>query len=685
MNDLLERTRLATLERVREVRRTLDQGRSDERALDQALRELHAIKGETAMGGLRSVSQLAHALETLVIQRRSDEPLYLDDVHEALRVLVEVLTSVPPAKLVACEDIDALLTEVRAAAGEVPPRPTPPRVRPPASSLAPPAREEAPTENRAAGPDRAGSEARQVPWVRVDARNIDGVSDLISEVLADLDGVRAALADLNGSVVGATRQKAQALAERLDGVRARVGNAEERIWGLRLVAASPTLQEVADHAERLARQLGKNATIEVDAAGVTLERGVVEALREPLLHLARNAVDHGIERPQNRNGKEGGGVVRFQAESQGGEILISIEDDGAGIDAEAIRSRAVELGLLTPVRAPLLSADEILDFIFADGFSQLPDASEVSGRGVGLAAVRSGVEGLGGAVRVSTSLGHGTRFELVLPAAVARERVLVVETAGLPWAIPSRWIRTVIREPDALARARRERMLRLKDGLVPARAFSAWLGAPREEESAAVVIEIAGRRTAFLVGRTDAEVDLLRAPTDRLVAAATRVAASGVLADGRTAFFPRWAEVLREATQLGDEQVAPVREVAQKPKVLIVDDSSVIRDIVGEVLSNAGIEVVTVEDGKVALELVNRTEFDLVVTDIEMPRMTGLELLQAIRARSDTLPVVMLTTRNRPEHRREAALLGANAYIAKSEFHGDTLMEVVRRFVDVSR
>jgi CheY-like chemotaxis protein len=227
-------------------------------------------------------------------------------------------------------------------------------------------------------------------------------------------------------------------------------------------------------------------------------------------------------------------------------------------------------------------------------------------------------------------------------------------------------------------------MLRTPEGLVPARPLNAWLGAPREDDTAALVVDIAGRRAALLVARTASEVDLLRTPADPLLSCSTRVAASGILPDGRVTFFLRWGEVLRELAQLSDEQVAVARRTrAHVPRVLVVDDSPVIRDIIGEVLTAAGMDVKSATDGRTALELMEGEQFDLVVSDIEMPKMDGLELLQAVRQRSAILPVVMLTTRSKPEHRREAALLGANAYIAKSEFHGDTLMEVVRRFVDL--
>ena len=685
MDDLLERTRAACLERARAVRTALQKVQDPgDRALDAALRELHAVKGEAVMGGLRSVSKLAHALESLLIERRQVEPFYLDDVRHALRVLTDILANTPAVDLVSANDIEDLLREVEISAEA---HDSERRSSVPPAAAVSPARIDTSTETAAVGPqvapraDRANAETN---WVRVDIRSIDDLSNLISEMVVDLEGMRSLLAEAPRRFEGRVDRMVQAVGEEIDGLRARVARAEARAWSLRLVPLAPTLQGLAEHLENLGRQLGKQVRVEVHAGDVALERSVVEVLREPLLHLGRNAVDHGIELPDDRGDKPLPARIRLHAESQGAETLVAVEDDGAGLDVAAIRQRAVALELAAPERAPLLSRDEVLDLIFVHGFSECHEASEISGRGIGLSAVRSCIERLGGAVRVASSQGRSSRFELVLPAAVARERVLVVESAGLPWAIPSRWVRSVVRDPDTLQQAREKRMLRTHEGLSPARPLSAWLGAPREEETAAILVSIAGRRTALLVARTLVEGVLLRLPTDPLLEVGARVVASGTLDDGRVAFFLRWAEVVREATQLAHDGVVEARHAPRRVRILMADDSPVIRDIVGEVLTGAGFEVTTAEDGKIALERLARDPFDLVITDIEMPRMTGLELLQAIREKDPHLPVVMLTTRSKPEHRREAALLGANAYIAKSEFHGDTLMEVVRRFVDLS-
>lgn len=681
MSDLLERTRAAALERVRAVRRSLaDVASPDAPGFEVALRELHAIKGETAMAGLRSLSRLVHGFESLLLSRRRQEPLFLEDALEALRVLAELLASTSAAELVGSSDLEDLEVEVLAA-GRV-------SFEADASGPAPPsgpAREEVapPVRSQGAPPERAV--VRSAPergHARVATRDLDELADLVSEVAAELDLIRGQLAP-SGAVAAPAGPQARQLGEGLAALRARVGMAEERAWQLRLAPVAPLFDELADHLEGLAGQLGKSARVEVDAHAVALERRVLEAVREALLHLGRNAIDHGIERPEQRGGKARVGRIRLGASSEGGEVVISVEDDGGGLDPEAILRRAVELGLVPSARASSLRKDEIVDLIFSSGFSQRTTVTELSGRGVGLAAVRRVVEDLGGTVRALPRASGGTRFELVLPAAVVRQRVLVVEALGLSWAIPSRYVRTIVRDVATIAHAKQKRMLRTPEGIAPVRALGAWIGGRSENDSAAVVVDVGGRRVALLVTRVVMEVDLLRAPADPVAMSTSRIAASGTLPGGGTAFFLRWAQVVREILHLREESVPEVeRSQNTRARILVVDDSAVIRDIVGNVLTGAGLEVTTADDGRAALDLVLERSFDLVVSDVEMPRMNGLELLEHIRRRSEHLPVVMLTTRSTSEHRREAALLGANAYIAKSEFEGDALLDVVRRFVD---
>ena len=672
---LLERTRAVCIDRLKSVIGILTSvSGPDDSGLTVALRELHAVKGETSMARLRTLSQIAHAFETLLGQRRNEQPWYLDDIRAALEMLLEIVERTASSELDADPDIDDLLAELSA-------------------SIAGGATDRVSAEQRATsiqatapvGAAGNGTQGRSA-WLHIDALKIDELCDQVSAVSSDLEQLREALFEVLGSPgIQQTLGPVQRLRDRVQTVRSKMVAVETTTWNLRLLAVEPMLQELSRHVSTLAGELGKNVSVEVRAGGVEVERAVLEALREPLMHVVRNAVDHGIEASSARGDKPPVGRIVLEAESHGSQVTIAVQDDGQGIDPQRLRQRAVALGIISAERARLMTGDETLELVFASGFTQKETVTELSGRGVGLAAARSKVEGMGGAFKLSTSIGNGTRFELILPTVVSRERVLLVESGQIAWALPARWIRAVIRNPDDLESARNQLLVRTKEGLLPVRSLASWLGVHDELESSLLVVEIAGLRRGVLVGRTLWETDLLRRPADAALSKATRASASGTLQDGRVVLFLRWAEVLRDSTPRASAGPRAPQRQRRTPRILVVDDSAIIRDIVGEILSGAGFEVLSADNGAQALAMIEEQHLDLVISDVEMPRMSGLEFLKELRKGNELLPVVMLTTRNSTEHRREAALLGANAYVAKSEFHGDTLLEVVGRFVGLPR
>jgi two-component system chemotaxis sensor kinase CheA len=676
MDDLRERTRAACLDRLRQVR-TLLTGlvHADEDRLPTALAELHAVKGECAMAGLRVMSHLAHALETLLIERRKAPTWSVGDVCGGLDVLIALVDEKTADRLSEDPDLSDLLRELRAASADG-------RLTAPGDSA-----DTVLEQARGASPaqtDGLVRDEQRVPWIRVDGRRIDSLCERIAEVSANLGRLETDLNDVVASAQdGKPARSVQLVLDRFVGARSALGRVVDIAWALRLVPLGPTLQELAEHARKLGSDLGKQLDVVVRAGGVQVEAAALDEIREPLMHIVRNAVDHGIEAPDQRGAKPAVGRIVCTAESHASQVSITVEDDGCGMDVAALRARAIELELLQPALAPTLSDEQVTDFIFAAGFSQRRAASELSGRGIGLSAARRKVEALGGAIHVRTTPGSGSRFDVLLPASISRERVLVLEAGSILWGIPARWVRSAVQESELLEAARTTGILRTADGLVPARSLCAALGLVRQEERIALVTEIGGRRTAWLVERALADLDLLRRPADPVLAATTPIAASGVLPDGRMVLLLRWAEMQREAEHRRDHDAREPAPAVRKPRILVVDDSPVICDIVSEVLGSAGFDVRAESNGVAALERLREWEADLVITDVEMPRMDGLALLERIRHDHALLPVVVLTTRSSPADRRNAALLGANAYIAKSEFQGETLLGVVRRYVDL--
>ncbi|MBI5533779.1 MAG: response regulator [Deltaproteobacteria bacterium] len=653
-------------ERIREVRKALDKGASTgSPELRDALSELHTIKGESAVVGFSVISQLAHALEDLLISGARAGAVPVADLSQALSILDEALRQ-PSRELSDDVELSDLLAEVRAASSSGPraaPAPASPEALPKSVPATP--------------------HASTLRWTRVDAARIDALCERITEASLKMSRVWAQLGEAASHAP--TRELARELAlivQQSELARVDLDEVTAAAWALRLEPVAPALEDLVAHARSLAESAGKQVEIEVSASGVELERNLLDGLREPLMHILRNAIDHGVEAPEDRAGKAPLSRVRCTAEAQGASVIVCVEDDGAGLDLEMIRKRAVALGLLAEERAPLLSPADTMDLVFLAGFTQRDAADSISGRGMGLSAARRKVEGLGGSVRVESIPGRGTRFELAVPSSVSKERVLLLETCGALYGVPTRWVRSVVRDSDSIAFARRTGVHRHQAEAWPVRLLSDWLGLEEPSTGGLLLMEVGDRRGAVIVGKVVGECDLLRRPADRLLSAGGRIVASGAAADGSVVLLLRWADVLRASVRR--QSAVQTRDAAaQLPRILVVDDSDVVRDIVADILVNAGLAVETASNGAAALERLERPGIDLVISDVEMPRMTGFELLERIRQRTEALPVIMLTTRSSPEDRRKAAGLGANAYVVKSEFQGSTLLEVVGRFVEL--
>ena len=311
--------------------------------------------------------------------------------------------------------------------------------------------------------------------------------------------------------------------------------------------------------------------------------------------------------------------------------------------------------------------------------------SEISGRGVGLDVVRRRVDELGGNVAVDSFEGAGTRFELMVPATITRERFVVVEVGGGLYGIPARRVlRIAQRDPSAEEAIVGGRVVRSERGMVRLRELAADLGeaSPPSPGDRLLFVKEGVEEFAWAVRSVLGERELIRRALDPVLAAAGLLSGSAMLDDGRVVLLLRVGEVLRRN---GGGRAAPSSPGGDRvaPRVLVADDSPIIRDLLAELLRDAGLEVETAFDGRDALERVDRRAPDLVITDLEMPRLDGFGLVEGVRRRGLELPVIVVSTRGSADDRRRASDLGANAYIVKTGFEGTALLETVARFVEV--
>jgi chemotaxis protein histidine kinase CheA/CheY-like chemotaxis protein len=509
--------------------------------------------------------------------------------------------------------------------------------------------------------------------------------DLLCERVAELKAAFGQL-ETNADLLLDKQVQRDASAKLGDGFercRSLLDEATATAWTLRLVPIEPMLEELARHARASAAKQQKMVEVQVAASGVQLERDVADQLWESLLHLVQNAVDHGLEAPDQRADKPPVARLRLSAESVGPSVVLRVEDDGRGIDPSEIRRVAVERGVISEQAALGLSEQDTLELLFEHGFSTRREASRTSGRGVGLDVVRRRVESLGGNVALDSTFGAGTRFALGVPSAITKEKLLVAELCGAPYGFPARVVRAVL-GAEAFPRPGQDSVVRHNGEVLPFRSLCDALSLPKDDNEAFVLLlELSGKRFAASVGRIIGERELIRRPAEKLLHQ-TGIGASAVLEDGRIVLLPELNYVLRALrARAGQTVPGSITQERRQQRVLVADDSPVVRELVTEILSAAGLLVEQANDGSAALESILQSEPDLLVSDVEMPRMNGFDLLAEIRRRTQRLPVIMLSTRGSVEDRRRATRLGANAYLVKTEFHSESLLEVVRRFVNL--
>lgn len=447
----------------------------------------------------------------------------------------------------------------------------------------------------------------------------------------------------------------------------------------------------------LARQLGKKVQFEIQGESTEVDRDILEKLDAPLNHLIRNALDHGLETPEQRKAAEKPETCRLRVEAahNAGLLSITVSDDGRGIDLNRLRAEVVQRGHTSAEMAGKLTDAELLDFLFLPGFSTASRVTEISGRGVGLDVVQTMVQSVGGHVRVHTEPGLGTSFQIQLPVTLSVLRAVIVEIAGEPYAFPHNRIDRLIRFSREELRSLENRQYLEVDGqnvgIVLARQVLQLEGPEPAGED--VLIVLFGERVArygLVVDAFLGEQDLVVRPMDRRLGKVPNLHAAAILDDGSPVLIVdpddlrRSIEKLLHGTRLQRAgAIALHQEEGLRKRVLVIDDSITVREVERQLLANQGYLVEVAVDGMEGWNLVREGHFDLVITDIDMPRLDGFELVRRIKAdvRLHTLPIVIVSYKDREEDRLRGLEVGANHFLAKSSFHDDTLIQVVRELI----
>jgi two-component system, chemotaxis family, sensor histidine kinase and response regulator WspE len=441
----------------------------------------------------------------------------------------------------------------------------------------------------------------------------------------------------------------------------------------------------------MARQLGKQVSLEIEGQATEVDRDILEKLEAPLTHLLRNSVDHGIEMPAERKAtlKPESGLVRIEARHRAGMLAITVSDDGAGIDLERLRHKVAERRLTTAEMAQAMTQPELLEFLFLPGFSTAGALTEYSGRGVGLDVVQTMVRKVGGSVRISTQLGRGTSFHLQLPITLSVLRAVLVNIAGEPYAFPHNRIERLLRVPLSEIRSLEHRQFITVDGqnvglVLAAQLLDLPVTPPPNEELTMLLLSDPTGQYGLIVESIRGEQDLVVRPLDPRLGKVANISAAAILDDGSPVLIADVEDLVRSMDQFiqGNKLRGCDREeqpLGPRKRVLIVDDSITVREVERQLLRNHGYDVAVAVDGKEGWNTARAEHFDLVITDVDMPRMNGLELVQAMRndPALRTVPVIIVSYKEREEDRMRGLEVGASYYLTKSSFHDNTFLQAV--------
>ncbi|HUR18300.1 MAG TPA: response regulator [Acidimicrobiales bacterium] len=654
---------------------TLEQGSTGPdfiELVNQMFRSAHSLKGAAQAAAVKPVATLCHALEAALSglrdRRAMPEDFALDPLFQAIDVLTaagrELRDGGDASELPISPILRSLSANDAGRPDEVPAGTGGRTTTGPTTETAP----------AASQPAQAG--------IRVPAARLEALLSRAGEVLLACEG-------MHGLAAAAASAEASAADRVLLSAQNALADALRQAGMVPFSEACAGLDRVT---RDVATAAAKQALLVVKGGDVEMDRPILDGLREPLLHLVRNAVDHGIEAPQVRvaAGKQASGTVELEAVLRGAMVAVTVADDGAGIDAEAVRAAAASLGI---------SHDHddneiLLDLVFAPGVSTAPLLTEVSGRGVGLDAVRTGVEALGGSVVIGSSPGAGSCVTLLVPVTRSVARVVLVacgqEMAALPVSAVVRMTRF---STDDLRVVDDRAMLMLDDRLVPVAWLADTLGtdggrAVAGSSSSGVVVETPGGVAVLVVDELIAEQEAVIKPPAVRLSGLPGILGTTILPTGQVVVVVNPATCVRRETRPTATFPVPdaAGEASRPRRVLLADDTLTTRTLERSILENAGYEVVVAVDGQSALDLLQAeagAEVDAVVSDVNMPRMDGLSLCAAVRSstRLRHLPVVLVTSLASENDRRLGVEAGADAYIAKSEFDQSMLLDTLARLL----
>src|SRR4051794_114383 len=635
------------LDRIEANLLALESGDATPDALDAVFRDAHSVKGSAGMVGWHEASSIAHAIEDRLAEAREQGAF----PHELADPLLRAVDSLRRA---VAGEVGGPRAVTAARAAESPPavNGAPPPEAPPSAPDAP----QRPEEHRS---------------IRVATQKVDRMLDAVGETVIHHRRLEHVLGERSLERGEEATEEELGIGDRL------LDELQDSVIEMRTLPLSSITTPFPRAVRDLAATQGKEVVLEIEGAETQLDRVILDGISEPLIHLLRNTVAHGIETPQTRTnaGKPTAGRVLLSAEQRSGLVAIEISDDGSGVAPELVDQARAE-------------SRSLADVLAAAGVSTTTEVTQVSGRGVGLDAVKSHVESLGGGLEVRSQPGAGTEVTMLLPLTLALLPVLLLERAGQRFGLPVSSVREVV-SVSATTSLEGRHAIDLRGEAIPVVDLLAPFGIEGPElpeHPPALVLESLGRRVAIACDEVLGDEEVITKSLGPLLATVPGFLGATILGDGGVALILDPNHLFKARGAAGG--TAPRRTVAVNdvaaPRILVVDDQFTVRELQRSILETAGYEVELARNGREALDRVSGApDVDLVLTDVTMPELDGFALLEAIRqgAEHPSLPIVIVTSQGGDGDRRRGVELGADAYIVKDEFDQQTLLETIGRLV----
>ncbi|MDD5723084.1 MAG: response regulator [Syntrophales bacterium] len=690
---------------------------SDKDALDAVFRSAHTLKGASRMMSFIPISELAHKLESALDALRQEKIQksgpFSDLLFRCIDTISEMVEKAASGEALA-EIPEKLGEELeRAADGKVSREIQPGEIM---KAPFPKSEKQRISDKQSAIPDS----------IRISGDRLDRLIKLIGEIasghhrlmylIKEFEKLSAISMDLlpliktEGTPTGYFQKKPintavtdlfYGIQQAMPGVKEHAGVLEHLIeefqdmsLQLRMLPLSTLFNAFQRTVRDISREFGKEIDFLIEGGETELDKKMIEKLGDPLLHMIRNSIDHGIEDPviRKQKGKPEVGEIKLKAGYEGENVLIELSDDGAGISVDKIKEKAIKKNLLDKEQIDILPHSEIINLIFQPGFSTSDMITDLSGRGVGMDVVQKNIrEDLKGAIRIETKQDHGTTFFIRLPLTMAIMHVLSVGVGDMAFAVPSNFIDEIITvgEED-LIDVVGEKAVRRKDQVIPVVALADLLrlktnGPRRENDLLIFIVTTGGEYLGLLVNSLLAEEYRTVKPLPSHLRTAQWISGVTISSQNKIENVLHIPKIMDVVKEVKIEEMLMNRPKPDKKTIhiLVVDDSISTREIEKSILESYGYNVTIAGDGVEALKNAQEFDFDLVITDIEMPRLDGFSLTEKLRnsEKNKDIPIILVSSRDKEGDKRRGLEVGADAYIIKGDFDQTSLLDTVRNIV----